>query len=191
MTTVNFNMHAFASTSRGSRVYAMLANHDITAEKMLADIHAEVLEVLPGLTPGGRYLTQDLCGPDLWVRFRTKGVRRCAGMCLVYLVEIGAVPLVIATGPRRVSAQVQFALTTPATPAADPCSFTTKTNPGPSQCAPGAGAPLSFFGASTLKTTFTAIAMRHGPHPWSYTAFLPPLPGPCLQAVQTQPFQGA
>jgi hypothetical protein len=99
MTPVNFNMHAFASTSRGSRVYAMLATHGIAVERFMAEIHAKVLEDLPGLTPGGRYLTEDLCGPELWARFRTDGVRRCAGMCLAYLIEIGALPLVIATGP--------------------------------------------------------------------------------------------
>ena len=100
MTPVNFNMRSFATTSRGRRVRTLLAKHDITAEQMMAEVYAMVIDDLPALVPEGRYLTQDLCGAVLWTRFRTNGVKRCAGMCLAYLVEIRVVPIEKSTAPR-------------------------------------------------------------------------------------------
>jgi hypothetical protein len=57
-----------------------------------------VAEVIPHLTPGRRYTTEDFCGPDLWASW-SPGERISAGICLSYLVSNRAVPLVLHVTP--------------------------------------------------------------------------------------------
>ena len=79
----------------------MLRDRGVVPEAFFAAIFNEVTDALPWLAPGEALTTEDLCGPELWSTFHGIALRRCAGMCLSYLVETGTVPLVLATPPRR------------------------------------------------------------------------------------------
>ena len=57
-------------------------------------VHSEVAWALPHLMEGGKYTTEQLCGPDMWAPWFTVE-HRIAGMCVAYLVKVGAIPLVL------------------------------------------------------------------------------------------------
>jgi hypothetical protein len=100
MTNFKLNLSDFLATPQGRRAVPMLQKRGLPVEAFVEAIRHEVIEALPGLIAHGRYTTKDLCGHDLWSRLHGQAAPRCAGMCLSYLVEIGAVPLVLATNPK-------------------------------------------------------------------------------------------
>lgn len=100
MTNCKFIFSDFLASPQGHRAVPMLQKRGLPVEAFVEAIRHEVIEVLPGLIAHGRYTAKDLCGPDLWSRLHGQAAPRCAGMCLSYLVEIGAVPLVLASDPK-------------------------------------------------------------------------------------------
>jgi hypothetical protein len=96
----------FAETPGGLRAASLLRTHKINPRALLAVIESEVLDAAPHLFHGALYSTEDLCGPELWDRLHYDGAKRAAGMCMAYLVECRAVPLMLhitasGKGPKR------------------------------------------------------------------------------------------
>ena len=99
MTNSRIDLTAFHASWRGRFVRTLLGRHKIEVAPFMAEIHAKVLNDIEGIGVAERCKTELLCGPELWASYRTVGVRRCAGIVLAYMVEIGAIPLVPDTLP--------------------------------------------------------------------------------------------
>jgi hypothetical protein len=93
------NFEAFSKTSAG-RCSATLSKKfsTIPPKKLWDAVHSEAVFALPHLMEGGKYTTEQLCGPEIWSPWLTVE-RRIAGMCLAYLVKVGAIPLVLHLTP--------------------------------------------------------------------------------------------
>jgi hypothetical protein len=76
----------FACTSAGRRGASLLRDRKVKPEQIFARVLAEVTQILSYLDEGGRYTTEDLCGPDVWTTWVT-AERRVAGMCVAYLAK--------------------------------------------------------------------------------------------------------
>ena len=95
------NFEAFSKTSAGRCSATLSRKFSTTPSKQLWDtVHSEVVWALPYLIEGGRYTTEQLCDPEIWSPWLTVE-RRIAGMCLAYLVKVGAIPLVLHLTPSR------------------------------------------------------------------------------------------
>ena len=92
MTTLKFALKSFPTSNRGIQARRLLASHNIAPEKLLAEIHAQIMDDRPAFVPGVLYSTEQLCGPDIWGRLKTMGPHRAAGACLGHLAEVRAVP---------------------------------------------------------------------------------------------------
>jgi hypothetical protein len=64
----------------------LLFTHKVKTEQIFAMVLVQVTEILPHLKEGGRYTTEQLCGPDLWATWFT-AERRVAGMCVAYIAK--------------------------------------------------------------------------------------------------------
>lgn len=94
---------AFSKTSAGRRSATLLKKYSVNPLKQLWDaVHSEAVWALPHLMEGSKYTTEQLCGPDIWSPWCTVE-RRVAGMCLAYLVKVGAIPLVLHLTPSGTS----------------------------------------------------------------------------------------
>jgi hypothetical protein len=83
----------FEASAGGSRAAGLLKTHKTSLRAMYEAVALEVTDNLPGLIAGGLYLTEQLCGPDLWGSWPFVGQRRAAGMCLAFLVDNDLIPL--------------------------------------------------------------------------------------------------
>lgn len=97
---------AFLDTAAGQRAVGLMRTHKMSLSEVLEAVEAAVSDVLPVLMHNALYSAEQLCGPELWDRLRFDGARRVAGMCLAFLVECQAVPLVVhwtssGNGPKR------------------------------------------------------------------------------------------
>lgn len=110
ITTRNFDAQrayvAFLNTAGGQRAAGLMRTHKMSLSEVLVAVEAAIWDVHPVLMSGALYSTEELCGPELWDRLRFDGARRVAGMCLAFLVECHAVPLVMhwtpsGKGPKR------------------------------------------------------------------------------------------
>lgn len=99
MTTLKFALKSFPTSNRGIQARRLLASHNIAPEKLLAEIHAQIMDDRPAFVPGVLYSTEQLCGPDIWGRLKTMGPHRAAGACLGHLAEVRAVPFALFTPP--------------------------------------------------------------------------------------------
>lgn len=82
----------FAASASGRRVCQFLTKGRSTPEQFLVTILNTVNDIVPALQADTKYLTEDLCDPDVWPTWKI-GEHRCAGMCLRYLSETGELPL--------------------------------------------------------------------------------------------------
>lgn len=85
-------LEEFAKTPAGRRAASLLATHTNTTAQLLYAVFFETAFALPYLMEGEKYTTEQFCGPDKWSPLH-KAERRVAGMCLAYLVNVGAIPL--------------------------------------------------------------------------------------------------
>ena len=88
----------FEESASGRRVRQVLSKRKTLPVHILRQVRDAVLDVIPHLTPGHRYTTEDLCGPELWASW-APGERISAGVCLSYLVSNRKVPLMLHTTP--------------------------------------------------------------------------------------------
>lgn len=84
----------FAKTPAGRRAAGLLKACAITPKQLLYTVFFETVFALPYLMEGEKYTTEQFCGPEKWSPLR-KAERRVAGMCLAYLVKVGAIPLTL------------------------------------------------------------------------------------------------
>jgi hypothetical protein len=73
----------FETSAGGRRAATLLRDHVVKPEQIFATVLAEVTQNLPHLEEGGRYTTEQLCGPDIWATWFT-AERRVAGMCVAF-----------------------------------------------------------------------------------------------------------
>ena len=90
MKTTNFDN--FACSSAGRRAATLLLDHKVKPEQIFSTVLAEITQILPYLEDDGRYLTENLCDPDIWAAWFT-AEKRVAGMCVAYLVRKSVVQL--------------------------------------------------------------------------------------------------
>lgn len=89
----NLNFEIFIASAGGKRAAGLLRTHRTSLRAMFETVYFEVADNLPGLIDGGLYTTEQLVGPDVWASWPYVGQSRAAGMCLAFLVDIGAIPL--------------------------------------------------------------------------------------------------
>ena len=87
------NFEAFSKTSAG-RCSATLAKRFSTLppKQLWNAVYSAAAMPVPQLKEGSKYTTEQLCSLDIWSPLLTVE-RRIAGMCLAYMVKVGAVPL--------------------------------------------------------------------------------------------------
>ena len=85
---------AFSKTSSGRRASTLLATHAHTPAQLFNAIRTDVVAAIPRLIEGKKYSTEKLCSQDTWSPLY-KAERRVAGMCLAFLVKVGAIPLTL------------------------------------------------------------------------------------------------
>jgi hypothetical protein len=90
--SMKVDLHHFRNSASGRRVCQVLANRKIKPEMFLQLILDTVEDIRPALHEDATYSTEILCGPDLWEHWGI-AERRCAGICLAYLIEIQMLPL--------------------------------------------------------------------------------------------------
>lgn len=89
----------FSKTSAGRCAATLSKNYNTIAPKQVWDaVHSEAVMALLHLKEGGKYTTEQICGPGIWSPWFTVE-RRVAGMCLAYLIKVGAIPLVLHLTP--------------------------------------------------------------------------------------------
>jgi hypothetical protein len=91
----------FKSCPTYNRFAGLLAPHDVSPEQVLCAVYVAVMESIDGLVSGGKYTTEDLCGPEVWWAWSTDGLHRAMGICLSFLVAAELVPL-ICTSPAHI-----------------------------------------------------------------------------------------
>jgi len=96
----------FKDTPGGTRAEGLLGRHKIVVKDLMSAVFSEVNERVPVLCHDALYSTEQLCGEELWDVIRHVGLRRAAGMMIVFLVETGVVPLDVhltksGKGPKR------------------------------------------------------------------------------------------
>ena len=93
------NFEAFSKTSAGRCSATFSKNFSTIPTKQLWHaVLSEAIFALPFLIEGGRYTAEQLCDQEIWLPWLTVE-RRIAGMCLAYLVKVGAIPLVLHITP--------------------------------------------------------------------------------------------
>jgi hypothetical protein len=102
----NFQYATFVASPAGARAAGLLRTHRTPLLAMFEVVRLEVTDNLPGLIEGGLYSTEQLVGPEVWAAWPFYGQRRAGGMCLAFLVDIGAIPLELhktlsGKGPKR------------------------------------------------------------------------------------------
>ena len=82
----------FSKTSSGRRAATLLTNHAHTPAQLFNAVRREVTAALPRLIEDKNYTTEELCSPDTWSPLSI-AEKRVAGMCMAYLVKVGAIRL--------------------------------------------------------------------------------------------------
>lgn len=83
----------FEQSYGGRRAAGLLAKHQTDMRWMFSEMFSVARAAMSRLTPGRRYTAADICGPDLWSVWCFKGQKYAAGMCMKFLVKVGALQL--------------------------------------------------------------------------------------------------
>lgn len=89
---MKIDINNFLSSASGRRVCRVITKGRTKPAQVVQMVLEAVQEILPALSPHVAYSTEDLCGPELWINWKT-GERRSAGMCMTYLTENDHLPL--------------------------------------------------------------------------------------------------